>query len=133
MRLYRNVEEHSTAGGILLEGYFTVRIRALTLVEHGHSVQVLEARARLGGRAHTLRHGIDGHSAEACGVFIGGVRDRWRWYARHLGLGRCVMMKLGTNNTCPDGGAVASRRGQGGSRPESVEQPGWTAKRERSA
>ncbi len=52
----------------------------------GADVVVLEARARVGGRVHSLDDVIDGASVEGGGEFIGANHPHWVGYARHFGL-----------------------------------------------
>ncbi len=51
------------------------------LRERGADVLVLEARARLGGRVHTLDDAIEGGHVEAGGEFIGANHPCWMGYA----------------------------------------------------
>lgn len=60
---------------------------ALELVRRGHTVTVLEARDRPGGRVHTLRGGwSDGLYAEAGAVFVPAHHYHTVEYARELGV-----------------------------------------------
>jgi len=52
----------------------------------GADVVVLEARARVGGRVHTLDDVVDGQSVEAGGEFIGANHPCWQGYARQFGI-----------------------------------------------
>ncbi len=52
----------------------------------GADATVVEARARLGGRVHTLRDVVPGASVEAGGEFIGANHPRWLGYAERFRL-----------------------------------------------
>ncbi|MCY2960092.1 MAG: FAD-dependent oxidoreductase [Planctomycetota bacterium] len=52
----------------------------------GSDVVVLEARARVGGRVHSLDDVLEGASVEAGGEFIGANHPCWQGYAQRFGL-----------------------------------------------
>lgn len=59
---------------------------ALDLQRAGHTVTVLEARPRVGGRVHTVRTFADGQYAEAGGEFIEDHHQRMRALCEQFGL-----------------------------------------------
>jgi monoamine oxidase len=69
---------------------------ARNLVKAGHSVVVLEARDRVGGR--TLNHALaDGQPVEAGGEFVGPTQDRVLALARSVGIGTFRAYNTGEN------------------------------------
>lgn len=56
------------------------------LRQRGSDVVVLEARARVGGRVHTLDDVLEGAHVEAGAEFIGANQPCWQGYARQFGL-----------------------------------------------
>jgi monoamine oxidase len=75
---------------------------ARNLVKAGHSVVVLEARDRVGGR--TLNHMLpDGQAIEAGGEFVGPTQDRVVALAKTLGLGTYKTYNQGDNVLLHDG------------------------------
>jgi monoamine oxidase len=69
---------------------------ARDLVKNGHSVVVLEARDRVGGR--TLNHALgDGQVVEAGGEFVGPTQDRVLALAKSLGVGTYKFYNEGDN------------------------------------
>ena len=86
---------------------------ARDLVKHGHSVIVLEARDRVGGR--TLNHPLgDGQVVEAGGEFVGPTQDRVLALAKSFGLktfkaydtGDHVYVENGNRSTYPSAPGV---------------------------
>jgi monoamine oxidase len=75
---------------------------ARALVKHGHSVVVLEARDRVGGR--TLNHKLpDGQAVEAGGEFVGPTQDRVLALAKSVGIGTYKAYNEGDNVYIHDG------------------------------
>jgi monoamine oxidase len=75
---------------------------ARNLVKAGHSVVVLEARDRVGGR--TVNHPLaDGQALEAGGEFVGPTQDRVVALAKTLGLGTYKTYNQGENVLLHDG------------------------------
>jgi monoamine oxidase len=75
---------------------------ARNLVKTGHSVVVLEARDRVGGR--TLNHTLaDGQAIEAGGEFVGPTQDRVIALAKSFGLGTYKTYNEGENVLLHDG------------------------------
>jgi monoamine oxidase len=75
---------------------------ARNLVRAGHSVVVLEARDRVGGR--TLNHRLaDGQAIEAGGEFVGPTQDRVIALAKSLGYGTYKTYNEGENVLLHDG------------------------------
>jgi monoamine oxidase len=75
---------------------------ARNLVKAGHSVVVLEARDRVGGR--TLNHALpDGQALEAGGEFVGPTQDRVMALAKSLGIGTYKTYNQGDNVLLHDG------------------------------
>ena len=75
---------------------------ARNLTKRGHSVIVLEARNRVGGR--TLNHELgDGQAIEAGGEFIGPTQDRVIALARSFGIGTYKAYNDGDNVYIHDG------------------------------
>src|SRR5437764_774144 len=69
---------------------------ARDLVKAGHSVIVLEARDRVGGR--TLNHALgDGQVIEAGGEFVGPTQDRVSALAKSFGIGTYKLFNTGDN------------------------------------
>src|SRR5438128_764135 len=69
---------------------------ARDLVKSGHSVIVLEARDRVGGR--TLNHPLgDGQVIEAGGEFVGPTQDRVAALAKSFGIGTYKLYNKGEN------------------------------------
>ena len=69
---------------------------ARALTKAGHSVLVLEARDRVGGR--TLNHALpDGQPVEAGGEFVGPTQDRVAALAKSLGIGTYKTFNTGSN------------------------------------
>lgn len=64
---------------------------ALNLSRCGHTVDLFEARDRVGGRTHTLTQEIPGRHIDAGGEFIGKRHKLWLNYARHFGLALSVV------------------------------------------
>src|SRR3954470_8557885 len=75
---------------------------ARELVKRGHSVVVLEARDRVGGR--TFNHKLaDGQAIEAGGEFVGPTQDRVLALARSMGIGTYKIYNEGENVYIHDG------------------------------
>src|SRR4051794_29404845 len=75
---------------------------ARALVKSGHSVVVLEARDRVGGR--TFNHALgDGQVIEAGGEFVGPTQDRVLALAKSLGIGTFKNYNQGDNVYIHDG------------------------------
>src|SRR3954447_19288556 len=75
---------------------------ARTLVKAGHSVVVLEARGRVGGR--TFNYLLpDGQALEAGGEFTGPTQDRIIALAKAVGVGRYGAYNHGDNVYIHDG------------------------------
>src|SRR3954468_17911785 len=75
---------------------------ARNLVKEGHSVIVLEARDRVGGR--TLNHPLgDGQVVEAGGEFAGPTQDRVLALAKSVGVGTYKAYNAGDNVYIHDG------------------------------
>jgi monoamine oxidase len=75
---------------------------ARDLVKSGHSVIVLEARDRVGGR--TLNHILgDGQALEAGGEFVGPTQDRVLALAKSVGIGTYKIYNQGENVYIHDG------------------------------
>src|SRR3954447_571397 len=75
---------------------------ARELVKRGHSVVVLEARDRVGGR--TFNHKLaDGQAIEAGGEFVGPTQDRVLALARSMGVGTYKIYNEGENVYIHDG------------------------------
>jgi monoamine oxidase len=75
---------------------------ATALVKSGHSVVVLEARDRVGGR--TLNHKLpDGQAVEAGGEFIGPTQTRILALAKSVGIGTFKVYNQGDNVYIHDG------------------------------
>jgi monoamine oxidase len=75
---------------------------ARNLVKAGHSVVVLEARDRVGGR--TLNHILgDGQAIEAGGEFVGPTQDRVLALAKSVGIGTFKTYNEGENVYIHDG------------------------------
>ncbi len=71
---------------IIIGGGFSGLAAAYELLSAGYDVEVLEARARLGGRVRTLYDFIPGKHVEAGGELIGGNHPTWQAYAKHFKL-----------------------------------------------
>src|SRR5215213_2669986 len=75
---------------------------ARALVKSGHSVVVLEARDRVGGR--TLNHKLpDGQAVEAGGEFVGPTQTRVLGLAKSVGVGTFKVYNEGDNVYIHDG------------------------------
>src|SRR5437588_6263973 len=76
---------------------------ARTLVAHGRSVLVLEARDRVGGR--TLNHPFGaGKVIEVGGEWVGPTQDHVIALAKQLGIGTFKTDHHGDHVSCPTGG-----------------------------
>ncbi len=71
---------------VVIGGGFSGLAAAYELLSAGYNVEVLEARARLGGRVRTLYDFIPGKHVEAGGELIGSNHPTWQAYAKHFKL-----------------------------------------------
>jgi monoamine oxidase len=87
---------HMKADVVIVGGGLAGLTAARALVKSGHSVVVLEARDRVGGR--TLNHPLgDGQVIEAGGEFVGPTQDRVLALAKSFGIGTYKTFDDGQN------------------------------------
>src|SRR3954452_21172029 len=93
---------HVKADVVIVGGGLAGLTAARALVKSGHSVVVLEARDRVGGR--TFNHPLgDGQVIEAGGEFVGPTQDRVLALAKSLGIGTYKNYNQGDNVYIHDG------------------------------
>src|SRR3954471_983400 len=93
---------HVKADVAIVGGGLAGLTAARNLVKAGHSVIVLEARDRVGGR--TLNHKLpDGQAVEAGGEFVGPTQDRVVALAKSFGFGTYKIYNKGENVYVHDG------------------------------
>jgi monoamine oxidase len=68
---------------------------AYQLERTGHSVRIVEARDRVGGRVWTIREGLGGMHAEAGGELIDDDQEEIRKLLRHFQLGETRILRRG--------------------------------------
>src|SRR3954451_24979456 len=87
---------HVRADVAIVGGGLAGLTAARNLVKAGHSVIVLEARTRVGGR--TFNHRLpDGQAVEAGGEFVGPTQTRVLALARSVGIGTFKTYNAGEN------------------------------------